>query len=864
MGDDRILMEFFPKSMSYDQVFRYLFENACDPIYILDRRGNFVAVNSKAEELTGFKREDFIGRSFRKIIPLTSLPKAIRGFLDVTRGKEIRIELELKTATKKTVQVEVTSRPIIVDGKILGTLGIVRDIAEREKMSAELKASEERYKQLCEDARVLMLKSDLNGNINFVNRIVEDYGFKKDDLVGKNLRKFVPKKRWPKLLSARMKVHRGNVADGEIEIITPKGEIVAEFRSSPTRVGKKVVGGLTIIRDITEKKGMERKLQEYATQLEAKVEERTRDLRKREEDLRTLLNSVHTGIFVVDPATHSIVEANATAIKMFGAPRDSIIGAMCHRFVCPADKGNCPITDLGQTVDNSERKLLTTNGKAIPVIKTVIRAKLSGQEQLIESFIDISDRKTLEEKLARAFNQQTSLMRSSAAMIRSTKLRERLQAILDAIDGLGWRRIVLSVRNEQLDIEKPEDIVTAGLTGEEQAFLWVNRQPGNVWRERFGPEFERFRIGEFYYLPWDNPLAREKFNKGTISSHLKREEMIDWNPDDLLYAPLRLADGSIVAVLSMDDPEDGRRPTKESLAPLELFLHQAAVAIENARLIEQLNEANARVRKYAGQLETMVEERTRELVEAQNKLLKAERLAAIGELAGMVGHDLRNPLSGIAGAAYYLKMKGKSRMSEKEKEMLATIENSIDYSNKIISDLLDYSGKIKLDRSETDPKSLLEEALLRLEVPTGITVVDKTESEPRVKVDKGKMQRVFINLIKNAFDAMPKGGTFTIQSERKEKDVSISFMDMGTGMSEETLQKMWTPFYTTKAKGMGFGLPICKRLVEAHGGKIRVESQVGKGTAFIIAIPIKPESEETEDVMVNLPETIQLTKGDSE
>jgi PAS domain S-box-containing protein len=860
MGSDGRLMEFFPKGMSSDEVFRYLFENACDPIYILDRRGHFVVVNNRAEELTGFKQEDFIGKSFRKIIPLKSLPKAIRGFLDVMMGKEIRIALELKTAAKKTVQVEVTSRPIIVNGKTLGTLGIVRDITERKKMSEELEASEEKYRTFCDEGRFVMLRIDRKGTVKYVNKIIEEYNLRKEDVIGSSMLKFIPMKKRLKMLNVHIRVIRGNNAEGETEIITPKGKRIVEYASNPLREGGKIVGCETLIRDITEKKEMERKLQEYATQLEAKVQERTSNLRKSEANLKTLLNSLQAGVIVVDPVTHTIREANATAVKMFGASKDRIMGAMCHKFICPAEMGHCPVTDLGQTVDHSERKLLTANGRAIPVIKTVISAELEGQAQLIETFIDISDRKTLEERLARAFGQQTSLMRSSAAMINTPKLRERLQAILDAIQGLGWRRVVLSVRNEQLDIEKPEDLVTAGLTEEEQRFLWVNRQPGKVLQERFGPEYERFRIGEFYYLPWDDPLVREKFNKGTVASHLKREEMIDWNPDDLLYAPLRLADGRIVAVISMDDPEDGRRPNMESLAPLELFLHQAAVAIENARLIEQLNEANTRVEKYAGKLETKVEERTQELVEAQNRVLRAERLAAIGELAGMVGHDLRNPLTGIAGAAYYLKVKGQSKMSEKEKEMLATIENSIEYSNKIISDLLDYSREIKLDRRETDPRSLLEEALARIEVPTGITIVNKTESEPRIRIDEDKMQRVFTNLIKNAFDAMPNGGVLTIKSEKTENQASFSFMDTGTGMSGETLQKLWTPLFTTKAKGMGFGLPICKRLIEAHGGKICVRSQIGKGSTFIITIPIEHELEETEDVLVNLPETVQLTK----
>jgi signal transduction histidine kinase len=236
--------------------------------------------------------------------------------------------------------------------------------------------------------------------------------------------------------------------------------------------------------------------------------------------------------------------------------------------------------------------------------------------------------------------------------------------------------------------------------------------------------------------------------------------------------------------------------------------------------------------KHSENLEKLVEEKTVEL-------RKSERMATIGQLAGMVGHDLRNPLTSIASAAYYLKKKADPNLTEKEKEMIPTIEKSVDNSNKIISELLDYSREINLNRSETDPKSLLEETLTLLEIPEKITLVNNTEKEPKFTADKDKMQRVFVNLIRNALDAMPNGGTLTIKSGKSESNVVFSFADTGLGMSEGTLQKLWTPLFTTKASGMGLGLPICKRFVEAHNGTIAVTSSLSKGTTFTIDLPIK-------------------------
>jgi PAS domain S-box-containing protein len=248
-----------------------------------------------------------------------------------------------------------------------------------------------------------------------------------------------------------------------------------------------------------------------------------------------------------------------------------------------------------------------------------------------------------------------------------------------------------------------------------------------------------------------------------------------------------------------------------------------------------------------------------QLKNMQEKLVNAERLASIGELAGMVGHDLRNPLTGITNAAYYLRKRSASIMNDKEREMLKTIERCVERSNNIINELLEYSKEIRLDLVETNPKSLMEDALSQIVVPASVEIADQTQVQPMLKIDKEKMARVFINIIKNAFDAMPNGGRLIIKSEIAENNVVFSFKDTGTGMTKEVMSKIWTPLFTTKAAGMGFGLSICKRVVEAHGGKISAESTVGKGTTFTLIIPIEPTLEGDDKICRNEPEFLLST-----
>jgi len=222
----------------------------------------------------------------------------------------------------------------------------------------------------------------------------------------------------------------------------------------------------------------------------------------------------------------------------------------------------------------------------------------------------------------------------------------------------------------------------------------------------------------------------------------------------------------------------------------------------------------------------------------EERLAEANRFAGIGETAAMVGHDLRNPLQGIAGALHLLKQE--SLTTEERKEMLQIIEKSVNYSDAIIKDLVDYSAEIKLELAEATPKSITRNAIEAFKVPQNVTVQDLSEDQPTLRVDLDRMRRVFINLIENAIDAMPQGGTLTISSKKTDGKVEIALTDTGSGISEKVMENLWKPLQTTKAKGMGLGLAICKRVVDAHGGSISVKSEVGKGTTLTMQLPLRP------------------------
>ena len=243
---------------------------------------------------------------------------------------------------------------------------------------------------------------------------------------------------------------------------------------------------------------------------------------------------------------------------------------------------------------------------------------------------------------------------------------------------------------------------------------------------------------------------------------------------------------------------------------------------------------NEQKRHFEG-LEQKVSEQAKELV-------NAERLAAIGATAGMVGHDIRNPLQAITSDVYLAKTELASIPESEEKknalESLEGIEKNIDYINKIVADLQDFARPLKPNAEETDLKLIIDELLKKNGLPENIKVSVKVEGEARkVVADSSYINRIMYNLVNNAVQAMPKGGKLTIHVYKEANDIIITVKDTGVGIPEEVKGKLFTPMFTTKSKGQGFGLAVIKRMTESLGGTVTFESQEGKGTTFIVRLP---------------------------
>jgi PAS domain S-box-containing protein len=228
----------------------------------------------------------------------------------------------------------------------------------------------------------------------------------------------------------------------------------------------------------------------------------------------------------------------------------------------------------------------------------------------------------------------------------------------------------------------------------------------------------------------------------------------------------------------------------------------------------------------------------------EKQLKNSERLAAIGLTAGMVGHDIRNPLQAITGELYLSKTELDTEPDSEAKknilESLQEIENNVDYINKIVADLQDFSRPLNPRAEKIDLKNIIDKLLKKIDLPKNIDLEVGVDAAAREAVsDFTFINRILNNLVNNSVQAMPNGGKLSILAHKEANELVITVEDTGVGIAEAAKEKLFSPMFTTKAKGQGLGLAVIKRMTESLGGTVTFESRKNKGTAFTIRLPSK-------------------------
>jgi two-component system, NtrC family, sensor histidine kinase HydH len=322
---------------------------------------------------------------------------------------------------------------------------------------------------------------------------------------------------------------------------------------------------------------------------------------------------------------------------------------------------------------------------------------------------------------------------------------------------------------------------------------------------------EPFKASERTYR-----LARFTERRGATETVEVRALVMQAMSADLTLA---LLSGQVVlGWLNLASVKDGHAWSPEEIRRLEAMVERMSVIVENIIGFERLKEQH--------------------------------RLAAIGEMSAGLAHEIRNPLAGIKGAAQYLQ--GES-ISGEMAELVEVIVSEVDRLNIVVSQFLDYARPYDIRPEPTDVRSLLRHVvdLVRAQgVPSALTLEFEAEPNlPELELDRDKVKQVLLNLVQNAVQATGAEGVVQVRARegllrnpghRGEPALVLTVTDTGPGIAQETIDKLFIPFFTTKHDGTGLGLAISQRLVEAHGGEVGVRSRLGSGTTFTVRLPLRP------------------------
>jgi two-component system NtrC family sensor kinase len=280
--------------------------------------------------------------------------------------------------------------------------------------------------------------------------------------------------------------------------------------------------------------------------------------------------------------------------------------------------------------------------------------------------------------------------------------------------------------------------------------------------------------------------------------------------------------------------------------PIKTEGELAQLASSFNQMTSDLKEADDKLVEWGKTLEQKVQQRTEELRKTENQLIQSDKVASLGKLAAGVAHEINSPLTGILTYSSLLLQAKKD--GDSEKEDLEVILNETNRCKKIVKGLLDFAR-------QTEPQKVLSD--INEAIDKSIDLVSHQASLQNIKIEKkmepdlskamidvGQIQQVFINILLNAIEAMPQGGTLTVSSVVEDEMAAVRFTDTGIGIPEENLPKILDPFFTTKeqGRGTGLGLSVSYGIIERHRGKLEVKSRVGKGTTFTVKLPIKEET----------------------
>jgi signal transduction histidine kinase/putative methionine-R-sulfoxide reductase with GAF domain len=420
-----------------------------------------------------------------------------------------------------------------------------------------------------------------------------------------------------------------------------------------------------------------------------------------------------------------------------------------------------------------------------------------------------------EEEILTTVANQAAICIENSGLMETLDVDEILRLVLEGVTkNIGFDRARLYLVNEKTNVL--ECRMAVGIDEERIKGITLSLDPEDSVVARSIYEKQPFIIPDASKDPRVNPALKEKLNLHS-----------------LVVIPL-FAKEKALGAIAADFVEPNKNITKEALESVMVFAQQAGLAIHNAFMYQEL-------KTFSQQMEEKIRRTTADLKKTEAQLIRSEKLAALGQLAAGIAHEIRNPLTSINILIHSLTENLPSGNSHRED--LKVIEEEINRINEILDRFLRFAKPAPPLLERTDVASIFEETLqlIRPRIEKQRIVVQKEfQSLPIILMDREQMKQVALNLLLNAVQAMPDGGTLALRGRNSEDGqwIHISIQDSGMGIPSEDMNKLFDPFFSTKEGGIGLGLSIAHRIIDQHHGKIEVESVPGKGTLFTVWLPV--------------------------
>ena len=420
-----------------------------------------------------------------------------------------------------------------------------------------------------------------------------------------------------------------------------------------------------------------------------------------------------------------------------------------------------------------------------------------------------------EEEMLTTVANQAAICIENSGLMGTLDIDEILRLVLEGVTkNIGFDRARLYLVNEKRNVLECK--VAVGIDEERIKGIALRLDPEDSVVARSIFEKQPFVIPDARKDPRVNQMIKEKFNLCS-----------------LVVIPLLVKDKALGAIAA-DFVEPNKNITKETLESMMVFAQQAGLAIHNAFMYQEL-------KTFSQQMEEKIQKTTADLSKTEAQLIRSEKLAALGQLAAGIAHEIRNPLTSINILIHSLASNLPSGASQKED--LKVIEEEIHRINEIVDQFLRFAKPAPPLLGKAEVVSIFEETLqlLRPQIEKQRIIIQKEfQPLPPILMDREQMKQVILNLLLNAVQAMPKGGHLALKGHLPEGDrwIKLSIQDSGLGIPGEDIDKLFDPFFSTKEGGVGLGLSIAHRIIDQHRGKIEVESTLGKGTLFTVWLPI--------------------------